>query len=59
MCVICAIRSTCIDIANSQDDNVIILSSNRSNASKERTQSKDQKDVLPPINRDGNMIHDV
>ena len=59
MCVICAIRNTCIDIANSHDDNVIIISSNPSNPSKGRIQSKDQRDILPAINRDGNVIHDV
>ena len=59
MCVIWAIRSTCIDIANFQDSNVIILSSNGSNPSKGRTQSKEHKDILPTINRDGNMINDV
>ena len=59
MCVLSAIRSTCIDIANSRDDCVIILSSNRSNPSKDRPPSNDQKNIIQPIMQDGKAIHNV
>ena len=53
MCVIYAVRSTCIDIANSEDDLVITASPNRSTINKGRPRPNDKDDILKPINRGG------
>ena len=51
MCVIYAIRSTCIDIANSEDDLVLAASPNRSTINKDQPRPIDKDDNLKPINR--------
>lgn len=54
MFVIYAIRSTCVDIANSEDDLVITASHNCSAVNKGRTRHNDKDDILKPIKEGGN-----
>ena len=58
MCVIYAIRSTCVDIANSEDDLVITASPNRSTVNKGRPRPNDKDDILKPFNGDGTGAKD-
>ena len=50
MFVIYAIRSTCIDIANCEDNLVIAASLNRSTVNKDRPRPNDKDDILRPMN---------
>ena len=58
MCVIYAIRSTCVDIANSEDGLVITASPNRSTVNKGRPRPNDKDDILKPFNGDGTGAKD-
>ena len=57
--VIYAIRNTCIDIVNCNDDSVIIPSANRSTGSRSRNQNKVQEDVSQRNDRSNKGIQDV
>ena len=57
--VIYAIRNTCIDIVNCNDDSVIIPSANRSTGSRICNQNKAQEDVSQRNDRSNKGIQDV
>ena len=57
--VIYAIRNTCIDIVNCNDDSVIIPSANRSTGSRRCNQNKLQEDVSQRNDRSNKGIQDV